>query len=381
MTAQSFPVVTYALLYMQVVTIAAAAPATAQAVSPTLAPAAATPAVATTLLDTTAWALVPDLTAAADPLVLALVLLDLTRSLPQDTDQGTVTAALLDEAVMGTMPLGLARAWDKVQYPLLLFEAYCSLCKLYIVSASLAIAGLLSCVLIYTIPLSMATAILLVNAGGDVCHWQGPVNYLLAHAVSSHTRALLHVVAMDVTAATYFLRCQTRRLLRIPGGLTCGLLLENSCYCGDISIITLTVDAYCLLALTCYSTTWLYSPCTANTSQILHNFLCAKCQGLASSQAEQHLLCSVHSFHSLALCGASDAYRAPGLQNNGTLTCTPILSLLSAERQGLGSGQTDQGSTFGSGLGSGKGTSSGYGSSGLESGTGTGYGSGTGTGQ
>lgn len=91
----------------------AAAPATAQAASPTSALAAATPAVATTLPDTTAWALEPDLTAAADPLVLALVLLDLTRSQPQDTGQGTATAALLAEAVMGTMLLELARALDK----------------------------------------------------------------------------------------------------------------------------------------------------------------------------------------------------------------------------------------------------------------------------
>ena len=44
--------------------------------------------------------------------------------------------------------------------------------------------------------------------------------------------------------------------------------------------------------------------------------------------------------------------------------------------QGLGAGQTDQGSAFGSGLGSGKGTSGGYGSSGLESGTGAGSGTG-----
>ena len=55
--------------------------------------------------------------------------------------------------------------------------------------------------------------------------------------------------------------------------------------------------------------------------------------------------------------------------------------MLSTGHQGLGSGQTDQGSTFGSGLGSGKGTAGGYGSSGLESGTGTDYGSGSVTGQ
>ena len=55
--------------------------------------------------------------------------------------------------------------------------------------------------------------------------------------------------------------------------------------------------------------------------------------------------------------------------------------MLCTGHQGLGSGQTDQGSTFGSGLGSGKGTAGGYGSSGLESGTGTDYGSGSGTGQ